>query len=97
MPLHVCPRCDQASPQCLVHMENVGGGQIALEPVSEVCDANSSCPIVDPASCQFAALNCTFTAPSTPGPYTVVVATPSGSISRNLTVVAAGPASCAFP
>lgn len=96
MQLHVCPKCDQGTPECLVHLDNVGSGQISLEPVAEVCDPNSSCPLVDPASCPFAALNCTFTAPATPGPYTVVVVTPEGPDQRTLTVVASGSTSCGF-
>jgi hypothetical protein len=76
VPLHVCPKCDQATPTCLVRTENASGGVITLEPVSEVCDPNSSCPIVDPASCPFATLNCSFTAPAA-GSYSIVVVTPA--------------------
>lgn len=99
MPIHVCPKCDQGSPSCLVHTENVGQGQITLEPVSEVCDPNSSCPLVDtstPDSCPFATLNCQFTAPAV-GEYTIVVVTPSAPENRHLTVVASGSTSCGFP
>jgi hypothetical protein len=84
VPLHVCPKCDQASPTCLVRTD-VAGGVITLEPVSEVCDPSSSCPLVDPASCPFATLNCAFTAPPASG-YSVTVVTPSAPIQFPLTV-----------
>lgn len=90
VPMHVCPKCDQGTPTCMVHTENAAGGVITLEPVAEVCDPNSSCPLVDPASCPFATLNCQFTAPAssvtisvvTPGnPETFQLAVTSGSSS----------------
>lgn len=95
VPLRVCPKCDQGTPECLVHLDNVAQGQITLEPVAEVCDPNSSCPIIDPASCQFAPVSCTFTAPAA-GSYNVVVVTPEGPDNRTLTVAAAGSSSCTF-
>ena len=94
MPVHVCPKCDQGTPTCDAHPLN--GGQIVLEPVSEVCDPNSSCPLVDPASCPFATMSCTFTAPANPDTYQLVVVTPEGQITRTLTVVASGATSCGF-
>jgi len=96
VPLRVCPRCDQSAPRCAVHMENVGSFAIQLEPLSEVCEANSSCPLVDPLSCPFAPVNCTFTAPSA-GIYTLVVIDPAGQQipNKQLTVIAGGtPAAC---
>jgi hypothetical protein len=93
VPLHVCPRCDQSFPACDVHPLN--GSQLVLEPVSQVCDPNSSCPLVDPASCPFSTLNCTFTAPG-PGTYQLVVVTPEGATQRDLVVVASGSTSCGF-
>ena len=97
--IQTCPRCDQSSPRCLVHLENVGSHSIQLEALSEVCDASSSCPIVDPLTCPASPLSCTFTAPAASGsPYDVVVVTPDAStINRTLTVVASGPLSCGFP
>jgi hypothetical protein len=101
--IRACPRCDQAAPRCLVRMENVGTaanpGTIQLEALSEVCDANSSCPIVNPSSCAAGAVTCTFTAPAQAAlPYGIVVVTPEGTtIDRTLTVGPAGTAqSCAF-
>ena len=98
VPVQVCPRCDQASPRCIVHVDAT---QIQLEPLSEVCDPSSSCPIVDPVSCQFAPLSCTFTAPpASADPYQIVVVTPDGgSKVRDLTVLAVGssPANCGLP
>jgi hypothetical protein len=91
VPVRVCPRCNQATPTCLVHAENASGGQITLEPVSEVCDPSTSCPVVDPATCSFQALSCEFTAPA-PGSYQLVVATPGNPLDTPLTVVAAGSA-----
>jgi hypothetical protein len=94
MPVHVCPKCDQGTPTCDAHPLN--GGQIVLEPISQVCDPNSSCPLVDPASCPFATMSCSFPAPAV-GSYNLVVVTPEGTIQRPLTVVASGPTSCGFP
>jgi hypothetical protein len=85
VPVRVCPRCDQATPTCLVHAENASGGQITLEPVAEVCEPGS-CPTVDPATCQFQALGCVFTAPA-PGTYQLIVATPGNPLETPLTVV----------
>lgn len=93
LPLHVCPKCDQGTPSCDAHPLN--GNQIVLEPVAEVCDPNSSCPIVDPSSCPFATTDCTFPAPAA-GDYQLVVVTPEGTIQRTLTVVASGSTSCGF-
>jgi hypothetical protein len=93
MPVHVCPKCDQSFPACDVHPLN--GTQLVLEPVSQVCDPNSSCPVVDPATCPFATLNCTFTAPAA-GTYQLVVVTPEGATQRDLVVVASGSTSCGF-
>jgi hypothetical protein len=90
VPLHVCPKCDQATPTCLVRMD-AAGGVITLEPVSEVCDPSSSCPIVDPSSCPFATLDCSFTAPAAAG-YSVTVVTPSAPIQFPLTVSGGGSA-----
>ncbi len=82
--IHACPRCDQGTPECLVHFDSAT--QITLEPSSQVCDPNSSCPVG--GNCQVAPLNCTFTAPSTPGTIDLVVQSPSGGIPRTLEVVA---------
>lgn len=81
-----CPRCDQGTPTCLVHVDSAT--QITLEPNSQVCDANASCPIVDPASCQAAPLTCTFTAPALADGQTffVNVISPSGTIQEQITV-----------
>jgi hypothetical protein len=90
VPMHVCPKCDQATPTCLVHAENAAAGLITLEPVSEVCDPNSSCPLVDPNSCPFATLNCQFTAPAAPGNVTVTIVTPGTPETFQLAVSAGG-------
>jgi hypothetical protein len=99
VPVRVCPRCDQATPTCLVHTENVSSGQITLEPVSQVCDPSTSCPPVDPASCSFQALACEFTAPA-PGSYQLIVATPANPLATPLNVLAATgtppPQQCSF-
>lgn len=95
MPVHVCPKCDQGTPTCDAHPLN--GGQIVLEPISQVCDPNSSCPLVDPESCPFATMSCSFPAPATPNNYQLVIVTPEGTIQRTLTVVASGSTSCGFP
>jgi hypothetical protein len=70
--LGVCPRCDQGAPTCTPDLTNVGSGIIELVPLAPVCDANPSCPIVDPSSCPLRGVTCSFTAPAA-GPYQIVV------------------------
>jgi hypothetical protein len=91
---HVCQKCDQATPTCIVHAENAGQGQIVLEPVSEVCDPNSSCPIIDPASCSIPTLDCKFTAPANNARVTIV--TPTGQETFPLVVSATGTGTCSL-
>ncbi len=99
VPINVCPRCDQGPTTCTVDLASanpMGGNAIELVPLSPVCEANSSCPIVDPASCPAAAVNCTFTTPATLGSYTLVVITPEGTQVPNKTfnVAASGSLNC---
>lgn len=86
VPIRVCPKCDQATPTCLVHAENAAGGRVTLEPVSEVCDPNSSCPIQ--GTCLTAPLNCTFTMPS--GPVIVTVVTPENPMEFQVALTGSG-------
>jgi hypothetical protein len=77
--LHVCPRCDQSSPSCRVDLGGVASSSIIqLDPLALVCSADSSCPIVDPASCPAQALACTFTAPAA-GNYNLLVVDQNGN------------------
>lgn len=94
--VRACPKCDQSIPTCLVHAENIGGGSVLLEPVSEVCDPNSGCPIS--GTCMTNPLTCTFTAPATPGTVTVTVNDPSTPQEFTLTVNsgAAGDVTCSL-
>jgi hypothetical protein len=87
VPIRVCPKCDQGTPRCEVHMD-VANSAIQLEPLSEVCEASSSCPIVDPSTCPASPVTCTFTAPPAAGsPYDLVVITPDGQqLSGTLTI-----------
>jgi hypothetical protein len=90
VPIRVCPRCDQGTPSCDVRY-NSGSGRFTLEPLAEVCDPNSSCPIVNPSSCPFAPVTCTLTAPAdSTQAYYLDVITPDGVLTKNLTVLAAG-------
>jgi len=95
---HVCPKCDQASPTCIVHAQDAAAGQITLEPVSEVCDPNSSCPIITPESCLLPTLSCRFTAPSTTSPVNVTIVTPTGNESFSLAISGSGtnPVTCSL-
>jgi hypothetical protein len=95
VPIQVCPKCDQEASTCTVDMAAIGQNVIELVPLSEVCDASSSCPIVDPVSCPARPAGCTFTAPTTPGDYDLVVVTEAGrQVTRTLTVVSSGALSC---
>jgi hypothetical protein len=87
---HVCPLCDQGPASCIVHAENAAAGTITLEPVSEVCDPNSSCPIITAPSCTIPTLNCQFTAPATSSPVTVTIVTPTGQETFQLAVSGSG-------
>ena len=95
---HVCPLCDQGTPTCIVHAQDAAAGQITLEPVSQVCDPNSSCPIIVPASCQIPTLSCQFTAPATTSPVHVTIVTPTGNETFSLAISGSGtqPVSCAL-
>lgn len=93
--IHVCPKCDQGVPTCVVRAENAAGGQILLEPVSEVCDPQS-CPLPNLNTCPFATMNCAI--PGLPaGAYTLVVNTPGAPENIPLTVVASGAPATACP
>lgn len=96
VPVHVCPSCDQSMPTCDVRFQ---GGTFVLEPVSQVCDQNPSCPIVDPSSCPFQTMDCQFTAPTPgggPSSFPVVVVTSGPQVQFTLTVSGSGstPVSC---
>jgi hypothetical protein len=92
----VCPRCDQGAPTCTVDTTNLGSGVIELVPLSPVCDANPSCPIVDPASCPLRGVTCSFTAPAAGG-YTIVVVDEQGADNpAPFTTVSGGQTSCTF-
>lgn len=98
VPIQVCPKCDQEASTCTVDMANIGSNVIELVPLSQVCDASSSCPIVDPASCPAKPAGCTFTAPTPttfPTTYDIVVVTEAGrQVTKTLTVVQSGALSC---
>lgn len=86
---HVCPKCDQGTPSCIVHADNAAAGQITLEPVAEVCDPQS-CPLVDANTCLLPTLDCQFTAvaPTIAGPTIVTITTPGAPETFTLNVTA---------
>ena len=93
VPLNTCPRCDQSTPTCDVRAS--GGSRFTLEPVSQVCDPNASCPIPNPTSCAALATNCTLSAALTGGltpgtPYFLDIVTETGVDTKPLAVVASG-------
>jgi hypothetical protein len=93
VPVNTCPRCDQSTPVCDVRA--IGGGVFSLEPISQVCDPNSSCPIPNPDTCAALATGCTLsaamTAPLDPTqPYHLEVQTETGVVGVPLTVLASG-------
>jgi hypothetical protein len=81
VPLEVCPRCDQAMPTCTIDTTNLAQFEtIELVPVSEVCDADPSCPLNScPATGSPPVVNCVVTAPGTAGAYDLVVVKPDGT------------------
>jgi hypothetical protein len=89
VPVHVCPSCDQSMPTCDVRSQ---GGTFVLEPVSQVCDQNPSCPIVDPSSCPFQTMDCQFTAPTPTdvSTFPVVIVTSGPQVQFTLTVSGTG-------
>lgn len=92
--VRTCATCNQTAPSCSVDLSQLGSGQIFLDPQAEVCEPVTSC---ETPSCGFAPVDCSFSAPSTPGPYTLVAFDPSTNSSRTGTLtVASGPSSCAF-
>jgi hypothetical protein len=97
VPINTCPRCDQSTPTCDVRA--AGGGRFTLEPVSQVCDPNSSCPIPDPKTCAALATNCTLSSALTSGlapgtSYFLDIVTEAGVDTKPLTVVASGSGGC---
>jgi hypothetical protein len=93
-PLRLCPTCNQAGATCDVDLSAVNTTQdIFLDPKVETCSSSNSCP----PACDPNPLLCNFTAPTTPGDYTVTVFDPATNGTRvgRLTVIASGPESCA--
>jgi hypothetical protein len=100
VPVHTCPRCDQSTPTCDVRA--VGGGVFTLEPISQVCDPNSSCPIPNLSTCAALSTGCTLSGAMT-GPldpaqvYHLDVQTETGVVDVPLTVLASGSSPPANP
>jgi hypothetical protein len=88
--MRICPTCNQTLPTCDVDIQ---GNVIQLDPLVEACSDSNSCS----TSCLVDSISCRFTAPATPGTYTLQVFDPtSGVISVNVNVVAGGGNSCAL-
>jgi hypothetical protein len=94
--IQLCPTCNQSGATCSVDTSGAGSGSIELDPTVEACDSVSTCPSTAP-SCSVGPLTCTFTAPSTPDRYQLLVYDPStgGTIAGTLDV-GSGPSSCQF-
>jgi hypothetical protein len=97
VPINTCPKCDQGTPTCDVRSN--GAGRFTLEPVSQVCDPNSSCPIPNLTSCAALATNCTLTAALTAGldpaqSYFLDIVTEAGVVTKPLSVGSS--ATCTF-
>lgn len=84
VPVRVCPKCDQSTPTCVVHADNIAAGSVLIEPITEVCDPNSGCPIN--GTCLTNPLSCSFTAPAAAGTVTVTVNDPDSPRTFTLTV-----------
>jgi len=92
-PVRLCPTCNQTGATCDVDLSQVGSaGTIFLDPKVEACTGTGGCG----PSCALNTLTCTFTAPATPGTYTVVAYDPGTNTTRESTmlVIASGPESC---
>jgi hypothetical protein len=92
--LQLCPTCNLSNISCEVDMSGASSGIIQLDPVAQRCESSTSCNTAP--SCSPGAV-CTFTAPSTSGPYTLQAFDPV----RNAVVTAqldvgTGPVACAF-
>jgi hypothetical protein len=85
--LRTCPTCNQTTDVCTV-LPAGSDGIIQLDPLVQACTSSSSCP----PSCNLQPTTCTFTAPSTPGSYQILVYDPGtgGPIQQPFEVVASG-------
>lgn len=91
--LRLCPTCNQTGITCDVDTSHAGSaGLIQLDPVAERCEGSSSCP----PSCSQNDAVCTFTAPSTPGSYTLRVFDPFSNGFREGTLEVGGAYACSF-
>jgi Tfp pilus assembly protein PilW len=96
-PVRLCPTCNQFGATCVADLSAAAtSGDIYLDTKVEACDDPGTCG--GPA-CSINALTCTFTAPATPGTYTVIAldgltGQPKES---TLTVIAGGAEFCDLP
>jgi hypothetical protein len=96
-PVRLCPTCNQTGATCVADVSKaVTDGVIYLDMKVEACSGGNSCP---PPTCLTNATTCTFTAPTTPGTYAVLIydAGQQTTIQRPLEVIASGAESCALP
>lgn len=93
-PVRLCPTCNQSAAFCDVDLSGVGAGSgiIFLDPKVEACSGTAGCP----PACSLNTLTCTFTAPATPGTYTVQAYDPGTNTTKSsdLIVIASGAPSC---
>jgi hypothetical protein len=92
-PVRLCPTCNQTGASCDVDLSAAASqGIIHLDPVVEACNSANTCP----PGCDVQPFSCTFTAPSQPGTYEVLVFDPgrNGTISGTLEIVPSGALSC---
>lgn len=98
VPINTCPKCDQGTPTCDVR-QSQDLSRFTVEPVSQVCDPNSSCPIPDIPSCPAAPAGCVLTGAMTAtlnpaSTYFIDIVTDTGAVTRSLTVASSGTAEC---
>lgn len=92
--LRLCPTCNLTGISCEVDTSNVASaGTIQLDPVAERCESSSSCGTL---ACSSNEAPCTFTAPTTPGTYTLRAFDPSSNSFRQGQLDVGGAYSCTF-
>jgi hypothetical protein len=95
-PVRLCPTCNQTGVTCDVDMSAVGpgSGDIFLDPKVEACTSANTCP----PTCDLNSITCAFTAPATPGTYTVIAYDPATDTTREstLVVIDSGAESCSL-
>lgn len=91
--VRLCPSCNETGGSCTADLSQVAARAIYLDISTQACSGGESCPT---PTCNTNPTTCTFTAPSAPDNYQVIIPNGQGQpYTRYLQVVASGtPTSC---